>query len=168
LIKKLNLKNRVNNAFNTKFGFLNKQKYSLENKNYSITYTVKGKSLVIDFFKANKEPNLVEFKKIYLELLSVAKTKKLKKIYTLSWVLSETKGLSDRLGFKLVKGSDKKFNLIKSNYPDYKITGLEQRFFGGPDFYGIKVCLIFKNKSSKKEVAIPIDKNSLPMYIKEL
>ncbi len=83
-------------------------------------------------------------------------------------MFSETKGFSERLGFKLVKGSDKKINLIKEKYPGYKITGLKQRFFEGPNFSGNIVYLFLENTALKKEVAIPLDKNTLPIYVKEL
>lgn len=168
MIKTLKARNLTKTTLGAKCGIIDLRKRSFENKNYSLTYTIKGRSLVIDFLKVNTESNLGQLKKIYQEVLDVAKDKKLKTIYTKSWVFSETKGLSERLGFKLVKGSDKKFNLIKEKYPDYKITGLEQRFFTDPRSYGLHVCLIFTNKSLKKEVVIPIEKETLPIYVKEI
>jgi len=168
LIKTFKARKITKTNIGSKCGIVDIRKRILENKTYSISYTIKGKSLELNFLKRYRKSNLSDFKNIYSDLLNIAKEKKVKKIYTSSWVFSETKGLSERLGFKLVKGTDKKLNLIKEKYPDYKIIGIEQRFSTDSINYGVIPCLVLENKSLKKEVIINMDKNMLPIYVKEL
>ncbi len=168
MIKTFKARRITKTNIGSKLGVVDLRKNIIENKTYSLSYTVKGKSLELNFLIKYRKSNLSDFKKIYSELLNIAKEKKIKKIYTSSWVFSETKGLSERLGFKLVKGTDKKLNLIKEKYPDYKIIGIEQRFSTDPRNYGLTPCLVLENKSLKKEVVINMDKNMLPIYVKEL
>lgn len=168
MIKTFKARKITKTNIGSKCGIVDIRKRILENKTYSISYTIKGKSLELNFLKRYRKSNLSDFKNIYSDLLNIAKEKKVKKIYTSSWVFSETKGLSERLGFKLVKGTDKKLNLIKEKYPDYKIKGIEQKSFKDSINYGVIPCLVLENKSLKKEVIINMDKNMLPIYVKEL
>jgi hypothetical protein len=168
LIKKLKARRITKTNIGSKLGIVDLRKNIIENKTYSLSYTIKGKSLELNFLKRYRTSNLGDFKKIYSDLLNIAKEKKIKRIYTSSWIFSETKGLSERLGFKLVKGTDKKLKLIKEKYPDYKIIGIEQRFSTDSINYGVIPCLVLENKSLKKEVTIILEKNMLPIYVKEL
>lgn len=168
MIKKLKARRITKTNIGSKLGIVDLRKNIIENKTYSLSYTIKGKSLELNFLKRYRTSNLGDFKKIYSDLLNIAKEKKIKRIYTSSWIFSETKGLSERLGFKLVKGTDKKLKLIKEKYPDYKIIGIEQRFSTDSIYYGVIPCLVLENKSLKKEVTIILEKNILPIYVKEL
>ncbi|MCK9292987.1 hypothetical protein M0P25_02835 [archaeon] len=168
MIKKLKARRITKTNIGSKLGIVDLRKNIIENKTYSLSYTIKGKSLELNFLKRYRTSNLGDFKKIYSDLLNIAKEKKIKRIYTSSWIFSETKGLSERLGFKLVKGTDKKLKLIKEKYPDYKIIGIEQRFSTDSINYGVIPCLVLENKSLKKEVTIILEKNMLPIYVKEL
>jgi len=168
LIKKFKARRITKPTIGSKLGVVDLRKKIIENKTYSLSYTIKGKSLELNFLRKNTKSNLNDLKNIYSDFLSIAKKNKIKKIYTSSWVFSETKGLSERLGFKLVKGTDEKLKLIKEKYPDYKIKGIEQKSFKDSINYGVIPCLVLENKSLKKEVIINMDKNMLPIYVKEL
>ncbi len=73
MIKTLKARNLTKTTLGTKCGIIDLRKRSLENKNYSLTYTVKGKSLVIDFLKANAESNLGQLKKYILSFYLLQK-----------------------------------------------------------------------------------------------
>jgi hypothetical protein len=168
MFKKQRIKHIIKPSLQSKIGIVDLRKTTLSNKSYSVTYSLKGKSLSFGFLQKNARSNYRDLKEIYLEILKVSKEKKLKRIVTNTWIFTQKKDLATKLGFKLLKGTDKKINLISEKYPNYKIKGIEQRMDLGTERFGTNIYLVLENKKLNNKEYVYLDKNDLPIYIKEL
>lgn len=131
--------------------------------NYYFNYDISMQKMHVNFLKnTSKKINISELTKIYKTILMTAKEKNVKKIVASTWIFYQHPELAEKLGFKIVKGTDYQIKKILKKYPDYKIKGLNM------DFKPRKYQLTIVNNKTKLEKEITISKIHLPMFVKKI
>lgn len=128
---------------------------------YAVYTTTKHKLYINELAQLKKRSNTTELIEIYNTLFKKAQEKNIKQITANTWIFYQHPKLAEKLGFKMVKGTDAYIKEILKKYPNHKIIDASH------DLHGIRY-LTLMHKDTKKIKKLTFLKFELPSFVKEM